>query len=552
MFIRVKERPNNKKSVQIVETYRRADKVHQKILRHVGQAETEEEVEVLKNLAWSIIISLKNDRQPVLPLFSPEEIFTSQNKSPVPDDVKLNSLREEQRIIEGVNDIFGKLYSDLGFDQLLGIKKKDAERNSILKTVTIARVANPVSKRRTASLLEEDYGIKIPLEKIYRMMDIASRQEEDIKQKVCGSTFNLFSEKVDVLFFDVTTLYFESVVADELKDFGFSKDCKFKEVQVVLALVSTLSGMPITYELFPGDIYEGHTLIEMIKKLKNKYLIENILLVADRAMFNEKNLKMMEEEQIKYIVAARLKSLPKSLKQGIINDEDFQAGVIENELHWTKEYEYNERRLIVSYNNSRAKKDAADRQRLIDRLMKRCKNGKIKVKELISNYGTKKYLEVENSEAVINENKIEEDTCWDGLHGVISNIQKEESNGGVEEILCRYRGLWQIEEAFRINKHDLKMRPIYHWTPERIKGHIIICFLAFTLVKQAMYRMKCQNMPMSFEQIRNELLHVQASLLVDVKTKKKYILPSHITLNQKRIYQVFGLKRSGVPYVVNT
>ena len=101
----------------------------------------------------------------------------------------------------------------------------------------MARLANPVSKRRTASLLEEDYGIKIPLEKIYKMMDHVSDRESDIKQQIATTTQSLFKEEVDVLFFDVTTLYFESFEADELRNFGFSKDCKFKETQVVLALV---------------------------------------------------------------------------------------------------------------------------------------------------------------------------------------------------------------------------------------------------------------------------------------------------------------------------
>jgi transposase len=265
-------------------------------------------------------------------------------------------------------------------------------------------------------------------------------------------------------------------------------------------------------------------------------------------MFNEDNLQLMEDKEVKYIVACRLKSLTKNMKEEIVESDDYKASAIENDLHWVKEWKYHNRRLIVSYNAKRATKDAADRQRLIERLMKRCKDGKIKVKDLIPNYGTKKYLTVNNDEALINESKIEEDAQWDGLHGVITNV----ANDSAVEILSRYRGLWEIEEAFRMSKHDLKMRPIYHWTPERIRAHIAICFIAFTLAKQSIYRMKHQKMPMSFEQIRNELLHVQASLVVDIETSKKYIIPSHTTINQKNIYQVFGLKRSEVPYAIDT
>lgn len=547
MFIRVKERDNGKKSVQIVETYRRGDKVHQKIVRHVGQAVTEQEVTVLKGLAESIIVGIENSRQPVLPFLDPADVYKVKKKVTTEDTVRIKNLREEQRVVEGIGDIFEKLYSELGFDHLLGNNKKDKEKNNILRNCVIARIANPVSKMRTASLLEEDYAIKIPLEKIYRTMDTVFEKENEVKSKVCTATLSLFEQKVDVLFFDVTTLRFESIHQDELKEFGYSKDCKFKEVQVVLALVATKEGLPITYELFPGNMYEGHTLITIISDLKNKYKIDNILLVADRAMFNEDNLTLMDNEGIKYIVACKLKSLCNKTKEAIVESNDYKACVVDNEFYWVKEWEYDHRRLIVSYSKERAKKDCSDRQRLIERLLKRCKDGKIKVKELISNYGTKKYIKVNNTcDAVINESKIEEDALWDGLHGVITNINHDMAPA----ILSRYRGLWEIESAFRMNKHDLKMRPIYHWTPERIQAHIAICFLTFTLAKHAVYRMKYQKMPMSFEQLRNELLHVQSSVVLDIETKKRYIIPSRVTVNQKKIYQVFGLKRSSAPRIM--
>ncbi len=190
------------------------------------------------------------------------------------------------------------------------------------------------------------------------------------------------------------------------------------------------------------------------------------------------------------------------------------------------------------------KKDAADRQRLVDRIMKKLKNNKIKINDLIPNYGSKKFISVKSGEAVVNEDKISNDAKWDGLHGLISNAKDKTP----AELLDRYRDLWQIEEAFRISKHDLKMRPIYHWTQPRIKAHILICFIAFAMVKQATYRITLQQKTMSFEQIRNELLHAQSSIVVDIESKKKYVIPSHVTVNQQNIYQVFGLKRSEVPY----
>ncbi|MBL6990769.1 MAG: IS1634 family transposase, partial [Bacteriovoracaceae bacterium] len=544
MFVRVKNKSNGKQSIQIVESCRRGDKVSQKIVRHVGQASNEREMEELKRLARSIIAELENARQPVLPFLPPEKVYDfEKSRQKADDSVHMSALREEQRIVVGIGDVFGKLYRDLSFDQIISGTKKDKQWNAILKTCVLARVANPVSKRETASYLERDYGIKVPLEKIYRMIDHVAEQEDKIKKTISNTTLNLFDQKVDVLFFDVTTLYFESAKQDELKDFGFSKDCKFKEVQIVLSLVTTTSGMPIAYEIFPGNMYEGHTLIEMVKKLRKDYSISNVMLVADRGMFNEDNLVLMEKENIKYIVAAKLKSMGKEIKNSILEDNGYRTTLVSKELHWVKELKYKSRRLIVSYSTKRARKDSSDRQRLIDRLMKKVKNGKIKIKDIIPNYGTKKYLKVTRGEACVDRSKIAQDAKWDGLHGIITNVNKKSA----QELLGRYRGLWQIEEAFRVNKHNLKMRPIYHWTPQRIRGHVAICFLAYALIKQAMYRIEQQQTKMSLEQIRNELLHAQSSLLVDIETKKKYLLPSKVTVNQRKIYQVFGLKRSEVP-----
>lgn len=544
MFVRTKEKPNGKTSVQIVESYRNADKVSQKIVRHVGQAVTEMEVEELKRLAQKIIVEMKNQRSPVLPCFSPDDIYGAKVCPQVIDDkVDIAGLREEQRIVEGIGAVFGRLYEDLGLTKALGNTQKDASWNEILKACVLARIANPVSKYRTASMLEQDYGVRIALEKIYRMMDRLIEHERQIKDTIAASTLGLFEGRLDVAFFDVTTLFFESVSEDELRAFGFSKDCKFKETQVVLALVTTTDGLPITYRLFPGNIYEGHTLISMVEDIRKVYEVGNVLLVADRAMFSMDNLEAMDERGIKYIVASRLKQLPNQLRKEILESEDFSPTVVEDEFHWVKEFSYNQRRLVVSYSSKRAKKDASDRSRLIERLLKKVKDGKVKIKDVIPNYGTKKYLALRDKEAFVDESKIERDAFWDGLHGVLSNTDELTPT----QIISRYRGLWSIEESFRISKHDLKMRPIYHWTPERIRSHILICFIAYALVRQSMYRITRQYEPMSFEKIRNELLHAQASILVDTATNRKYILPSKTTPVQKKLYHIFGLKRSEVP-----
>jgi transposase len=548
MFIREKTRNTGMTAIQIVENRREGERVKQVVIRHVGQAENQRELSELKRLAHSILLEREQRRETSLPLFDMEEVRKRRIiEECVEDTVRVKDLREEQRITDGISDVFGSLYRDLQLDTVLAGTRRDAQWNEILKSCVLGRLARPRSKRNTALFLDEEYGVDIPLEKIYRMMDRFFLRIDEAKERIVRSTTALFQEKVDVLFFDVTTLYFESLDDDELRDFGFSKDCKFKEVQVVLALVTTRYGLPITYEVFPGDTFEGHTLQIAVEKLKQRFDVENILIVADRAMFNWKNLDWMDGEKIRYIVAAKLRSLSKKMKERILHSALYAPTEVENELHWVQEFSLKDRRLIVSYSSERAKRDAAQRTRLIDRLFKKLKNGKIGLQDLVTNKGTKKFLKIESATAVIDESKIDRDKEWDGLHGVISN----DKTLTVREILSRYRGLWQIEAAFRVNKHDLRMRPIFHWKPKRIKAHIAICFLAYTIAKQATYRLGLiLKKPISFAELRHQLLLVQSSILRDVSTQKRYLLPSQLSQKQKRIYSAFGLKRQETPSVI--
>jgi len=170
--------------------------------------------------------------------------------------------------------------------------------------------------------------------------------------------------------------------------------------------------------------------------------------------WGESNLSYLESEQINYIVAAKLKGMKQTVKSQIVNESfcPFDG--------WIKDIEIESRRLIVSYSKDRAKKDYKQRMRLVDRLLKKARDEKIPIKSLINNNGTKKYIEVSAEKASINESKIILDGMWDGIHGVITNYAKNDKTP--QEILTRYKGLWKIEEVFRVNKNDLKMRPIYH------------------------------------------------------------------------------------------
>ena len=187
----------------------------------------------------------------------------------------------------------------------------------------------------------------------------------------------------------------------------------------------TKEGLPVGYDVFPGNMYEGDTFKAAIEKIKIK------------------------DDEILRIAA----------------------------------YQYTKnRRLIVTHSTKRAEKDRRDREKSIEKLRL-----KLDPQSLIRNYGYKKYLAVDGEIQVgVNEDKIERQSLWDGLHGVFTNVREDDMK--VEEILSQYHGLWQVEESFRISRHDLRVRPVFHWSAKRIKAHIAICFIAFSLIRFLQYR----------------------------------------------------------------
>lgn len=538
MFVRAKKKSEDRWQIQIVESVRTDGKIQQKIVRNVATAKNQQEVEDFTAVANRMIIQIESERQPLLAFADPADFYAPKTRkktkgTPADLTINLNSLVEEKRINQGFDAVMRPLFSEFN------ISVNKPSLNPVIESMVVARAFQPSSKLKTQKILSEHFDLDIPLHYFYESLDYLSDNEMNIKKSIAKKTLDIFNNKVDILFFDVTTLYFESFEADDLRNFGFSKDCKFKEVQVVLAMVTTTYGMPITYKLFPGNKFEGNTLIPVIEELRKDFNISNIFLAADRGMFNKENLAKMDELEIDYVVAAKLKSLPKNLKSEIV---EFNSSIKEikskdSEISGMKEFIHEDRRLIVTHSSKRAAKDQTDRQRLVDRLMKKVKDGKVPVKDLINNHGTKKYIKVTSkSEATINEDKITHEAKWDGLHGVITN-----SKLPPETILDRYRQLWQIEEAFRINKNTLKMRPIYHWNETRIRGHIVLCFITYALVKQIQFRLNNSNLKISINDFLEELHRIQGSILVNKHNNKRYKMPSKLTEKSRAILKVFGV-----------
>jgi transposase len=533
MYIRCKKYKNSSRRVlAIYHSFREGSRISQKMIKYIGSTGTEEQYAALLKVAESELKILKN----------PPRRYSSETALEC-TGVGLDEVIEIERVTEGFHEVFGGLCDRLGISEILS-----KYRYNQLKDIIIARIAEPTSKAHTAKILEKNFQRPITVDKIYRMMDAILDFEAEIKTKIFEHSKNLCpKQNIDLLFFDVTTLHFESQKADDLRNFGFSKARKIGEVQVVLALATTSTGLPIGYTLFPGNTGEVDTLLVCLEEWKQIFNIANVTVIADRAMMSEDNLKKMEAAQLNYIVAAKLKSLPAKLKRTILErKQETSVEIQKDEIMQIQEYEYKGRRLLVSFSESRAKKDQGDRERLLKKLKSKLgKSNQANPKKLITNSGYLKFVnDKQEGSIILNEDKIAEETLWDGLHGVITS----KKDAPAQEILSQYRRLWIIEESFRINKTTLEMRPIYHFKPDRIRAHILICYLAFALSRYAQFQINAfTGNGISIERIREELSSVQASILEEKSTGKYYKLPSNMSKEAKKIYQSFGIHRKHYP-----
>jgi Transposase DDE domain len=563
MFIRIKpSSASGKKKVQLCETVRTGNVVRQHIVRHIGVASNESELEELKKLASVIAKQIQEEKDGPF-LFNLDQgapegqlpkttTVTAAPKdalveatiacnftalpigSEKPSLVDLNQLTEQARFVEGFHDTYGNLFNSLGLHQILPVKS-----SQVLKEVVLARIAHPTSKHAAQEMLAVDFGVEIPLDRIYRMMDRLQGSATLFQKRIFQATDSLCFKRANLVFFDVTTLYFESTESDELRQFGYSKDQQFQTTQVVVALATTEDGLPIGYKSFPGNTAEVKTLLLALEEWRSEFLIDNVCVVADRAMMSEGNLLELEAAGIKYIIGAKLKALPKNIQKTLLEKQGEEMKLL-GELHLKQEHRLGNRRLVVTYNEKRASKDKRDREKTLEKARQKIGSGR-RFKSLMSNRGSNKYLKAEVTGNVsIDEEKIAQDGLWDGLHGIITN--DDESHA--VELLGQYRRLWVIEESFRLHKHHLSIRPVYHFKPERIEAHLLICYLAFSLIRYAEHRLKLKGENLSIEEVRRTLWRCQSSILKDHQTEICYRVPSKSYPKVQAIYQSFGVIRN--------
>ena len=535
MFVRKKTSKSNPNIYfQLAESYREGGIVKQKVIKHIGTAKDEHQIKQMQILGEQLkSLYESNATETEIEQYYQKEISKIQQSSP-----SLFNCKKLKTKKLGLHDIYGKILDEMQLSNILKSKKY----NLILKDLIMAKIAQPSSKRKAVEILSESFGIEHKLNEIYKMMDqIDENVIKLIQRKVSEYSKQLLSGSIHVLYYDVTTIYFESFTEDELKKLGFSKDNKFNQPQLVLTMLVSDKGLPLGYQLLPGNTYEGNTLLSAIKAWKEQYPEQRFTLVADSGLLNDLNINTLEQENIDYIVAARIKNLPKITKEEIFNLKELFN---RNEDCFFEIKPNHNRRLIISYKVNRASKDKYDREKNLNKLASKLSFSK-NPSSFINNYGYKKFIDIDkNSKVTINESKILEQERWDGLHGIITNVNELSA----KEIYSQYRGLWQIEDAFRINKTDLNIRPIFHWTSKRILSHICLSYITYACYKSAEFILHKQGLLLSHRAIKDKLNKVAATIYQDKTTQEVYFFPEQIDEETAEIYKIFKVTPESEPY----
>ncbi len=477
-----------------------------KVVKTIGSGKTEQEIQKLYFLGKQEIERL--NLQP--------KLFISETDTVV--DAIFSSLSNANIRIIGPELIFGKLYDKIGYNQI---------EEELFRHLVVSRLAFPGSKLKTIDYLYRYQGINLNKDTVYRFLDKLNNTLKALVEQITFSyTKQILGGNISVVFYDMTTLYFEASDEDDLRKTGFSKDGKHSNPQIFLGLLVGLGGYAIGYDIFEGNTYEGHTLIPFIEKISSKFKLEKPIIVADSGLLSKDNIEALEEKNYQYIIGARIKNESNSIKKELL-----KIKLIDGQLKSIKKDETN--RLIIGYSNKRAKKDAYNRERGLKRLEKQLKSGKLN-KSSINNRGYNKYLKLEGNVSVkIDYQKYEKDSQWDGLKGYITNSKLSK-----KQIVENYGNLWHIEKAFRMSKTDLRIRPIYHRLKRRIEAHICISFVAYTVYKELERILKKEKSSLSIEKAK-ELTHnmyeIKYTLPESKHTKSKLLKMDD---QQAELYQI--------------
>lgn len=495
MFVRKKKNKSGVISVQVIDK----SSGRYRLLKTIGSSASKNEVDQL----------YEQGKQWIKNYTGAQEIdFTDYRHH---TELVLQGLEEIS--VYGPELLLGKLFDQIGFNQI---------NDDLFKQLVLARLCYPSSKLKTSDYLSKYQHKAIDVQVIYRYMDKLHNQHKSQIQDISYQhTLKILDGTINVVFYDVTTIYFEIDNEDELRKTGFSKEGKHQNPQIVLGLLVSKDGYPLAYDIFEGNKFEGHTMLPVIDSFKKKYRLDQLVIIADSGLLSSKNIEELQDKGYEFILGARIKNEKVYIKEKILalKLKNGESAVVEK----------GNLRLIISYSDSRAKKDKHNREKGLKRLEKKIKSGKL-TKSSINNRGYNKYLKLDGELKVsIDNTKFKTDAKWDGLKGYITNAKLSKN-----EILENYSHLWKIEKAFRIAKTDLKIRPIYHRVQRRIEAHICIAFVAYKIYKELERLLNEKKSSLSTEKAINIAKTIYAVKIKHPITKEITYL-THIKNEEQKI-----------------
>ena len=491
MFVRKKKNKSGSVSVQIIQKVGRRNK----LIQTVGSSLDELTIEELFAEAKRLIPSLQK-----------QQSFNFLNEE---DESILNftkTLSNANIKAVGAELIFGALFDSIGFNVI---------DDQLFKDLVLSRIIYQGSKLKLTEYLRRFEHRDVSIQRIYRFLDKLNHKYKSQAEAIAFKHTQKILGQITVVFYDMTTLYFEAGDEDDFRRIGFSKDGKFQNPQIMLGLLVGEKGYPIGYELFEGNTFEGKTLIPVLEKFQKKFDLVKPIIIADSGLLSRANIASLKEKNYQYIIGARIKNSTDEIAQKILNlklCEDGQNTLIKKD---------DGDNLIITYTEKRAKKDAHNRKKGLTRLEKKVSSGKLS-KDKINARGYNKYLTFKNEVNVaIDYDKYNADASWDGLKGYITNTSLS-----VDAVIENYSNLWHIEKAFRMSKSDLEIRPIYHFTKRRIEAHISISFVAYTVYKELERLLYKYEAPFSVQKARDIIRNMyQIEIeLPNSKHKEKVLL----------------------------
>ena len=463
MFVRKKPNRSGSVSVQVID---KSDGY--RVVETIGSARDPEEIIRLVALGEQFI--RRQNRQYAL---FPED---QRDNAAVLDFVE--TLANASIRTVGPELIFGRLFDEIGFGEI---------PEPLFRDIVVARLVYPTSKLKTVDYLYRYQGKTVSPDSIYLFLDRLNEQYSRKAQAIAYRHSRRILKRIRVVFYDVTSLYFEAEDEDDLRKVGFSKDGKFQNPQIMLGLLVGENGYPIGYDIFEGNTFEGKTLIPVLAGIERRYRFGKPVVVADAAMLSKDNLDALDGAKYPFIVAARLRNETQAMQAEILQR---CAGLTNGQSVMIRHG--GGRRLIVSYSDKRARKDAHNRDHGLARLRKRVNSGKL-TKEHLNNRGYNRFLKLTGEVRIkIDESRIEQAAWWDGLKGYLTNTDLP-----ADTVIESYGQLWHVEKAFRISKTDLRIRPMFHRRRRRIEAHVLVAFVAYTIYKELERRLHEAGMTMS-------------------------------------------------------